>query len=521
MIKRTIKQSLLQLFIIVSVGFKFSKVIKFKYHDIFVTFFVQKSNLSFWSRLNLYILVVFLKQCSVFILDSRISALEKMLFFSSKRINFVYSNQDFVKCNEVVNNFGKPNDFYLIKLYHNVELNWRDMLSLFINLKRTSPEIFYTDHFYGSQSHNLYKHSSLPDWSKIFFSHVDYVNFTWGVKLTKTDFISHSLYISLEDWVELLDEKIKPNLSFINHFRITPFLFLVDNLSICEIPLEFARNRKYASFQGSEPLANKCSVIIPTALFSSSWFDIPMPTIFPLLLNLNFEYSNYQVFDEVIFILSKDGYSESVLEILTKISEFPFKIIFQEGDFNFSKKVNLGVDAASNNNLLIVNDDVSFITRNVIGELCSHLINPEVGAAGAALLYENGMIQHLGQLSYNDIFTHDEQLNVLNPINSKFLYPREVSGVTGALFATKKKYWIDLGGFDENLAENFNDTDFMLRLGHSKSIIIDPRVLAYHKENVSRPKRVRDFEIDSMLKKHKVPKVDKFFTSILNFQYKL
>jgi GT2 family glycosyltransferase len=246
-----------------------------------------------------------------------------------------------------------------------------------------------------------------------------------------------------------------------------------------------------------------------------------MPTIFPLLLNLNFEYSNYQVFDEVIFILSKDGYSESVLEILTKISEFPFKIIFQEGAFNFSKKVNLGVDAASNDNLLIVNDDVSFITRNVIGELCSHLINPEVGAAGAALLYENGIIQHLGQLSYNDIFTHDEQLNVLNPINSKFLYPREVSGVTGALFATKKKYWKDISGFDENLAENFNDTDFMLRLGHSKSIIIDPRVLAYHKESVSRPKRVRDFEIDYMLKRHKVPKIDKYFTAILNYQYKL
>jgi GT2 family glycosyltransferase len=444
-----------------------------------------------------------------------------MFLFSSKRINFVYSNQDFGKYNEVVLNFGKPYDFYLIKLYHNVELNWRDILSLFKNLKKTSPEIFYTDHFYGSESNNLYRYVSLPDWSKIFFSHVDYVNFSWGVKLTKTDFISHSLYISMVDWVELLDERINHNSSFINHFRITPFLFLIDNLSVPEIPFEFARNRKYVSFQGSEPLPDKCSVIIPTALFSSSWFDTPMPTILPLLLNLNFEYSNFHVFDEVIFILSKDGYSESVLETLTKISEFPFKIIFQEGDFNFSKKVNSGVNAASNNNLLIVNDDISFITRNVIGELCSHLINPEVGAAGAALFYENGMIQHLGQLSYNGIFTHDDQLTVLNPLNIKFLYPREVSGVTGALFATKKKYWKDLGGFDENLAENFNDTDFMLRLGHSKSIIIDPRVLAYHKENVSRPKRVSDFEIDYMLRRHKVPKIDKFFSSFLNHQYKV
>ncbi len=198
MTKRTRRQSILQLISIFLVGIKFSKVIKSKYNEIFITFFVQKNNISFCSRLNLYILVILLKQCSVLLLDCRISALERILFYSSKRINLVYSNQDFEEHKDVVYDFCNSDHFYLTKLYHNVELNWRDILSLFINLKRTSPDIFYTDHLYGSQSHNLYKHTSLPDWSKTFFSHVDYVNFTWGVKLTKTDFITHFLYISLE-----------------------------------------------------------------------------------------------------------------------------------------------------------------------------------------------------------------------------------------------------------------------------------------------------------------------------------
>jgi hypothetical protein len=516
---KSIKRKLKQFANIYIYGLIYSKKINSKFDHIHIIFFTDKKDLSFGSRFNLYVLAKLVKNCSVIILDVQISALEKLIFASLNRISFVNTTKDFARFSN--HNFyeSKSDEMYFFKIHHELELIWRDIYLLFKNLSNHRPKIFYTDQLFSNFSVDVLNHTTLPDWSRIFFGYFDYANVTWGVMLNKRDLTSNLFLMSNQDWVSFLDKNIDSNSTFIHHFRLTPFVFLTINAHINEIPIEFARKRNYVLQQRNNFQNEKASVIIPTALFSTTWFDCPMPTILPLLLNLNYEYSKYDSFNEVVFILSKDNFSRTVLDTLKKISGFPFKIVYQEGDFNFSKKVNSGVEASSNNNLVIINDDISFITRNVIGELSTHLLNPEVGAVGATLLYENGIIQHLGQISYNNIFTHDEQFEKFDPARSKFMYPHEVTGVTGALFATTKRLWQAVGGFDVKLAENFNDTDFMLRLGRNKSIIIDPRIMAFHKENISRPRRVSDYEIEYMVHKHDIPKIDKFFNTTAAHRY--
>ena len=141
-----------------------------------------------------------------------------------------------------------------------------------------------------------------------------------------------------------------------------------------------------------------------------------------------------------------------------------------DGDFNFAKKINFSASYATGEILILLNDDMKILSDDWISSLVEWATLPEIGCVGSKLVYPNGRVQHAGvsfnpntgtrHLFYNSTLPFapgDFWVNVLR--NSEI--------VTGAGMAVKATIYREMGGFDENLAIDFNDTDFCLRVARS------------------------------------------------------
>jgi GT2 family glycosyltransferase len=72
------------------------------------------------------------------------------------------------------------------------------------------------------------------------------------------------------------------------------------------------------------------------------------------------------------------------------------RVLRVAGAFDFSALNNRAAAEARGDVLLLLNNDISVIHADWLGELVSHALRPEVGAVGAKLLYPDGRVQHAG-----------------------------------------------------------------------------------------------------------------------------
>ena len=161
-------------------------------------------------------------------------------------------------------------------------------------------------------------------------------------------------------------------------------------------------------------------------------------------------------------------------------------------EFNFSAKVNAGIDAATTEIVVLLNDDLQALTTRSIAALLSPLSDLKVGVVGAQLLFPDGSLQHAGVITglarppfpaRHGIKINNQRLQLwLNGL-------REVSAIVGAVMAFKRSQWAMLKGFDESFAVEFNDTDFCLRARDNGCLIIyQGASLFMHLEKASRSK---------------------------------
>ena len=68
---------------------------------------------------------------------------------------------------------------------------------------------------------------------------------------------------------------------------------------------------------------------------------------------------------------------------------------------NFSAKVNLGVEEAQGEYVLLLNDDIEVITPRFLHDMVGMASQPGVGAVGPKLLFADGRIQHNGIIMTN------------------------------------------------------------------------------------------------------------------------
>lgn len=144
---------------------------------------------------------------------------------------------------------------------------------------------------------------------------------------------------------------------------------------------------------------------------------------------------------------------------------------------------------------------------------------PNAGAVGCTLLYPDRTIQHLFVYVGSKIVgSHPHKGRPYKPDESWYQEPRPVGAVTGAITLINYDLYIASGGFDERLANCYQDVDLCIKLQHMGYINwVVPNVVAIHHEGKTRGKKTSWDEADYIMKKwNQEIELNKFVHPCLN-----
>ena len=221
---------------------------------------------------------------------------------------------------------------------------------------------------------------------------------------------------------------------------------------------------------------SRVSIIIPTR-DAPDVFERCLKSIFTKTSHPNFE----------VIVLDNETTDERALEVM---KEYPLRRIPFPNPFNFSGANNQGAAAATGEFLVFLNNDTEVITADWLQHLLYYAEQPDVGAAGALLAYDDRTVQHAG-VALGMRGTADHTMRRF-PIDvdgyaGNLACAREVSAVTGACLMIRKALFEEVGGFNEHFFTAYQDVDLCLRLrARNLRVICTPQALLLHHESVSR-----------------------------------
>jgi GT2 family glycosyltransferase len=178
--------------------------------------------------------------------------------------------------------------------------------------------------------------------------------------------------------------------------------------------------------------------------------------------------------------------------------------------FNYSRLNNIGAQAAKHEFLLFLNNDVivkdAHWLRRMVNEC---LVNEQVAAVGAKLLYPDGTVQHAGVvLGVGGVADHAFRGIMGNAPGyvMRAMAAQQVSAVTAACMLVKTSAFKAVGGFDEaELSIAFNDIDLCVKLGLAGwQIMFTPDVVAEHRESQSRGDDFDDAKVARFMRENEV-----------------
>ncbi len=159
--------------------------------------------------------------------------------------------------------------------------------------------------------------------------------------------------------------------------------------------------------------------------------------------------------------------------------------------FNFSKINNQGVLKTNGKYLLFLNNDTEILTPDWMSAMVEQAQRPPVGVVGALLLYpDDQSIQHAGVIGgLGGVADHSHKLfpsdvpgyfGQIQTINN-------YSAVTAACVMCRREVFDEVGGFEEELAQSFNDVDLCFKIVEKgyRNVYL-PHVVLNHYESKSR-----------------------------------
>ncbi|MCR5143842.1 MAG: glycosyltransferase family 2 protein [Lachnospiraceae bacterium] len=189
------------------------------------------------------------------------------------------------------------------------------------------------------------------------------------------------------------------------------------------------------------------------------------------------------------------------------------RVVYYDGNFNYSKINNFGVEYATGEYILLLNNDTEIIAPEAIKEMVDIAIREDVGIVGAKLYYPDDTIQHAGVIiGFGGIAGH-AFIGLDKSEDGYLCRPWEVqdlSAVTAACLLTTREVWDEVGGLDESFEVAFNDIDYCMKVLHQahKLVVYNPYAEFYHYESKSRgaednPEKIKRFhgEIEKFVNK--------------------
>ena len=191
------------------------------------------------------------------------------------------------------------------------------------------------------------------------------------------------------------------------------------------------------------------------------------------------------------FVIVHNGnMTRKQMSILKSYGDVKF-VLFSETNLNISKKINMGAKHAKYEKLVLANDDIEGATNGWLEKLVTWLDQSYAGIVVPRIHYTNGSLQYAGiELDSIRKIPHILGYRTSNENQGygfAFEVPRQLDAATGVLMATRKSVFNSVGGWDEELAVNFNDVNYGLKVRHGGfSIVFEPSARIFHLESASR-----------------------------------
>jgi len=207
---------------------------------------------------------------------------------------------------------------------------------------------------------------------------------------------------------------------------------------------------------------------------------------------------------EIVFVdnRSTDPRAEEVVTGLIRTYPDCVRRLRYPLPYNFSAMNNLAARQARGDVLVLLNNDTEILTDDWLEQLVSLANRPAVGAVGVLLFYPDGRIQHCGVVlgmgswpgrahGVAGLLFRGCRPEEADPL--LYAYDRRAGAVTAACVAIRRDRYLEAGGLDEALRNDFNDVDLCLKLAaRGWHTLYTPHVQATHHESATRSYRALD-----------------------------
>lgn len=165
--------------------------------------------------------------------------------------------------------------------------------------------------------------------------------------------------------------------------------------------------------------------------------------------------------------------------------------IFNVGKFHFSTNYNDGIMKYVDTDYCLIQNNDTVALNDYVTKLMKVAIVQKVGACGPRMLYKDGTIQHDGQFMFNHAvgtgFVNPGHVNMSRKPQDVGGGRKVVDGITAAGQLVRTKIFKDLGGFNTNFKDIYQDVHFnMLLRGSGYISICDWDAHIHHYDNTSR-----------------------------------
>ncbi len=214
------------------------------------------------------------------------------------------------------------------------------------------------------------------------------------------------------------------------------------------------------------------------------------------------ERSTYDDYEIVCVV--DDKVPSAVVDELRAIAGERLRLVWFDGPFDFSAKVNLGAIHSRGRHLLLLNDDIEVTTPDWIERMVMYSERDGIGVVSGRLLWGDNRLQHVGVNFENGLPGHlyrgfaGDFTGYMNAV----LIARNCLAVTGACLMTRREVFEELGGLTTTFPVNFNDVDYCLKAhGSGRRIVYDPDLVLYHFESSSRSPKVEKWEFEQLVER--------------------
>jgi len=202
--------------------------------------------------------------------------------------------------------------------------------------------------------------------------------------------------------------------------------------------------------------------------------------------------------DHLYEVIIVDNGSTDATRTLLKDLEGDVKVILNPQNQGFARACNTGAQVAEGEFLLFLNNDTEPLPGWLENLLRVATTEHQLGAVGCKLLFPDNTVQHAGVVIGFDATSGGlapyhlyYRFDTLHPLVNK---PRELQAVTGACLLIPRNVFFQVGGFDEQFYNGYEDVDLCLRLRErGYRVVYTPWAQLIHHESVSGPERFRKF----------------------------